>query len=71
MPEWVSLIISIVILLIPIVYGYGKINEKISNLETNMKDLEEYQKDIITMKSDIGYIKKDMQEIKNFIRGPK
>ena len=61
----ITLIIMIVIAVIPPIYAYGKMNEKVTTLEAELEKVKTITNSIDVIQTDIKYIKEHIQEINN------
>ena len=68
--QWFKIMWPILLALVVVVYGYGRLNGKVENLETQSKESQELKEKVIRMEEGIEYLKKAVDRIENKIDEP-
>lgn len=57
----------IIPILVGVVYGYGKLNNRVETLETQAKEFQETKETVIKMAAQVDYIEKAVERIESKI----
>jgi len=61
--RWLKILIPLLFVLATVVYGYGRLNHRVEEIETEIVKVSENEKAIIGLTKDVEYIKKAVDRI--------
>ena len=61
--RWSKILLTIILVLAGVVYGYGKLNGRVETLEIQAKEAQKTKETVIRMEESIKYIKEAVDRI--------